>query len=349
MGFWKDKKVLITGHTGFKGSWLSAALLQHGAHVTGYALPAEQTSLFNQLSLSTFINHYEADIRDKDCLSTLLLTVRPDIIFHLAAQPLVFESYDKPHHTFEVNVMGTASLLQAAADTKFEGTFIAITSDKVYQNTESGQRYREVDPLGGIDPYSASKAASEFVIRSYGDAIFGPQGAIKLASARAGNVVGGGDWSDNRIIPDAVRSIMGNNQLEVRNPYSIRPWMHVLDIINGYLQLAKHISEVGSAGFNGAYNFGPDKGSYSVDMVLTELSRHLDFYWTKSEPILKLKESTSLCLNSKKARSQLGWRPAFNFFEMIAETAQWYQSFLDNKDMNELSRQQLATFFGSSR
>jgi len=349
MSFWLDKRVLITGHTGFKGSWLTLALLESGAMVFGFALEAEQFSLFNQLSNIGRIDSCIGDIRDRKKLTKNIAKVQPDIIFHLAAQPLVLASYEKPYETFDVNLMGTASLLEAAFDAGFEGTLVMVTSDKVYENNNSGHKFEENDRLGGGDPYSASKAGSEFIIKSYGETIFSTNGKIKLVSARSGNVIGGGDWASNRVIPDIIRSIETKEVLQVRSPNSTRPWMHVLDTINGYLKLASHISSSGQFGYNGSYNFGPNTGSYSVENILEELSKYFKVNWIAKDTSKGCQEAVELGLNSKKARDQLGWEPLFQFSKAVECTAQWYLAYLSGEVMDEFTRRQIASFLGGNK
>lgn len=349
MSFWLDKRVLITGHTGFKGSWLTLALLESGAHISGFALEAEQVSLFNQLSTTGKIDSCIGDIRDKKKLTESIAKVQPDIIFHLAAQPLVLASYENPYETFDVNLMGTASLLEAAFDAGFLGTIVMVTSDKVYENDNRGCRFDENDRLGGGDPYSASKAASEFIIKSYGETIFSKNDKIKLVSARSGNVIGGGDWASNRIVPDIIRSIETKEVLEVRSPNSTRPWMHVLDSINGYLKLAAHISSSGKFGYNGSYNFGPNTGSYSVENILEELSKYFEVNWVAKDTFKGSQEAIELGLNSKKARDRLGWEPSLQFSRAVEYTAQWYLSYLSGGSVDEITRKQIATYLGGGK
>ena len=349
MSFWLDKRILITGHTGFKGSWLTLALLESGAKVSGFALEAERLSLFNQLSTTGKIDSCIGDIRDRKTLTENITEVQPDVIFHLAAQPLVLKSYEKPFETFDVNLMGTASLLEAANDAGFSGTIVMVTSDKVYENDNTGRKFDENDRLGGGDPYSASKAASEFIIKSYGETIFSKNDKIKLVSARSGNVIGGGDWASNRVVPDIIRSIETKKVLEVRSPNSTRPWMHVLDSINGYLKLASHISSSGQFGYNGSYNFGPSTGSYSVKNILEELSKYFEINWVTQDTFKGCQEALELGLNSKKARDQLGWEPSLQFSEAVECTAQWYLAYLSGGAMDEFTRKQIATYLGGGK
>jgi CDP-glucose 4,6-dehydratase len=245
--------------------------------------------------------------------------------------------------------MGTASLLEAANDAGFSGTIVMVTSDKVYENDNTGRKFDENDRLGGGDPYSASKAASEFIIKSYGETIFSKNDKIKLVSARSGNVIGGGDWASNRVVPDIIRSIETKKVLEVRSPNSTRPWMHVLDSINGYLKLASHISSSGQFGYNGSYNFGPNAGSYSVENILEELSKYFEVNWVARDTFKGCQEAVELRLNSKKARDQLGWEPSLQFSEAVECTAHWYLAYLSGGAMDEFTRKQIATYLGGGK
>ena len=349
MSFWLNKRVLVTGHTGFKGSWLTLALMNSGAIVSGYALAADQVSLFNQVASASNIDNSTGDIRDKAMLTEKIAEFQPNIIFHLAAQPLVLVSYKQPYQTFDVNLMGTASLLEAALDSGFSGTILMVTSDKVYENDNSGHKFKENDRLGGGDPYSASKAASEFIIKSYGETIFSKNDKIKLVSARSGNVIGGGDWASNRVVPDIIRSIETKDILEVRSPNSTRPWMYVLDSINGYLKLASHISSSGQFGYNGAYNFGPNDGPYSVEKLIEQLSRYFDIDWVVKNTSGRRQEAEELGLSNKKANNELGWQPLFSFSDTVEHTAQWYRAYLLGENMDKFTKKQVATFLRSCK
>ena len=349
MSFWLNRKVLITGHTGFKGSWLTLALLKSGAIVSGYSLAAEKISLFNQVRNTSKIDDYLGDVRDKTKLAERIAKFRPSIIFHLAAQPLVLASYKQPYQTFDVNLMGTASLLEAVSNSEFSGTILMVTSDKVYENDDSGHKFKEDDRLGGGDPYSASKAASEFIIRSYGETVFAKNSKIKLVTARSGNVIGGGDWASNRVIPDIIRSVENRELLQIRSPHSTRPWMHVLDSISGYLKLAAHVSNSAQFGYFGAFNFGPTTGLYSVEKLIEQLSRYFEFDWETENTLNQRQEAMELGLNSKKANDELGWHPKFSFSGAVEHTAQWYRAYLLGENMDEFTEKQVATFFGSCK
>ena len=324
--FWKNKRVLITGHTGFKGCWLSFWLNQLGAKVFGYSLnPDDNQLLFSQLKLENKINHQVGDISDQTLFPDYLLDCEPDFIFHLAAQSLVIKSYEDTPGTWQTNVMGTVNLLESLR--KYEGScnVVIVTSDKVYKNKEWSYGYRENDRLGGLDPYSASKSAVEFVTQSY-RALFKKQNkSVSLASARAGNVIGGGDWSENRLIPDIIRSLISGISIEVRNPNSIRPWQHVLEPLAGYLCLAKSMSTNGL--YDEAFNFGPElDGNRTVEEVVKSA---LNFW--PGEYYLNINnsahyEANLLKLSIDKAQSKLKWYPKWSFDTAIEKTMEWYKS-----------------------
>ena len=324
--FWKNKRVLITGHTGFKGSWLSFWLNHLGAEVFGYSLkPKDNQLLFSQLKLENKITHQVGNISDQTLFLDYLLDCEPDFIFHLAAQSLVIKSYEDTPGTWQTNVMGTVNLLESLR--KYEGScnVVIVTSDKVYKNKEWSYGYRENDRLGGLDPYSASKSAVEFVTQSY-RALFKKQNKpVSLASARAGNVIGGGDWSENRLIPDIIRSLISGISIEVRNPNSIRPWQHVLEPLAGYLCLAKSMSTNGL--YDEAFNFGPElDGNRTVEEVVKSA---LNFW--PGEYYLNINnsahyEANLLKLSIDKAQSKLKWYPKWSFDTAIEKTMEWYKS-----------------------
>ena len=306
----RGKRVLITGDTGFKGSWLSLWLHQHGAQVFGFALPAEANSHFNALNLSNLIQHENGDVRDFAHLSTFIRQIQPEIIFHLAAQALVITSYADPKETFDTNVGGGINLLEAVRQIPGIRALVFITSDKCYQNKEVARGYVESDELGGHDPYSASKAAAELVFASYARSFFAQIPSFGAASARAGNVIGGGDWSEDRLIPDVIRAGLTNSSLEVRNPNAIRPWQHVIEPIYGYLLMAEAMhSKV--TNFT-AMNFGPLAENQITVEAIISFSREVLPSNYKLEQLLtpgKYKESDYLLLDSELAKSELGWEP----------------------------------------
>lgn len=324
--FWHGKRVLVTGHTGFKGAWLALWLQRLGAEVTGIALPAAtQPSLFALLGEKPWMNSHEADIRDANLLKALVHASRPEIVFHLAAQALVRPSYQQPLDTFATNVMGTANVLDALRDLPGVRVAVMVTTDKVYQNREWPYPYREDDALGGHDPYSASKAASELVIASYRASYLDAAG-VAVASARAGNVIGGGDWSAQRLIPDAVRAWQAKRPLLIRNPHSTRPWQHVLEPLAGYLALASRLWDKPSLA--GAYNMGPSpQAAASVEYVIN-LASSPDEYCVVSyeNSSTLLHEAKSLALETAKASAVLGLSPRWSLAESVQKTFQWYRA-----------------------
>ena len=341
----RGRRVLITGDTGFKGSWLSLWLQLHGAEVFGYALPAEENSHFEKLRLESLIQHENGDIRDFDHLSKFVSDTRPEIIFHLAAQALVMQSYNDPRETFETNVGGSTNVLEVTRGDLNIKALIYITSDKCYLNKEVTRGYVESDELGGHDPYSASKAAAEFVFASYAKSFFSTRPNFGAASARAGNVIGGGDWSDNRIIPDCIRALMANRPIEIRKPLATRPWQHVLEPLSGYVTLgAKLLQE--SGGNMGSWNFGPPETAVHTVQEVTKTairewgSGALNILSDHETP----HEALLLQLNCDKAREQLGWLPRWDFQKTIHETIKWYKDFNDGVDTLASSTEQLATY-----
>ncbi|WP_114972563.1 CDP-glucose 4,6-dehydratase [Rhodoferax ferrireducens] len=324
--FWHGKRVLLTGHTGFKGAWLALWLQRLGAEVTGIALPpATQPSLFALLGTKPWMPSHTCDIRDAQALKSLMRAARPEIVLHLAAQALVRASYQRPLETFGTNVMGTANLLDALRDVDSARVVVAVTTDKVYQNREWHYPYREDDALGGHDPYSASKAATELVIASYRASYLGTAG-VAVASARAGNVIGGGDWSEDRLIPDAVRAWQSGRPLLIRHPQATRPWQHVLEPLAGYLALARQLWD--QPALAGAYNLGPHSHEVaSVGKVVKLASSPHEYsevsYENNSD---KPHEAGWLALETAKARSVLGVQPCWSLAEAVYRTMAWYRA-----------------------
>ena len=343
---YRDKVVLVTGHTGFKGAWLSVWLRRLGARVVGYSLaPPTTPSLFDSCGLARALQDMRADIRDTEKLTAVILEFRPDLIFHLAAAPLVLESYENPLETFDVNVMGTLSLLEAVRRSRRTCAIVVVSTDKCYVNREWEYGYRENDPLGGHDPYSASKAAMEIAISSFRTSFFvhasaTGDGRVLVASARAGNVLGGGDWARNRILPDAVRCLRSNEVLAVRSPNAVRPWQHVLEPLSGYLTLGSALLRSGSNEFATAWNFGPDTSCmFTVaDLVQTTIRTWGSGTWMSKPAGNEPHEAGMLRLSIDKASYGLGWRPVWTFEEAVSRTVHWYSKYF------EAPEDQVATF-----
>ncbi|OEH85507.1 CDP-glucose 4,6-dehydratase [Desulfuribacillus stibiiarsenatis] len=345
-GFYKNKKVLVTGHTGFKGSWLALWLHTMGAEVLGYALPPERNNdHFCLLNLGKNIRHVEGDIRDVDQLESVFNGFLPEIVFHLAAQPIVKRSYQEPRLTFETNVMGSISVLEAVKNCQSVRSLVYITSDKCYKNKEWVWGYRENDELGGSDPYSASKAAAELVFASYKDSFLSKRDTLGLASTRAGNVIGGGDWSQDRIVPDTIRAITENIPVTLRSPMATRPWQHVLEPLSGYLVLAKKLYERPTT-YSGSYNFGPNSESvYTVQSLVEEII----MYWGSGMLEIdtnqqRYHEATLLQLYSEKARQLLGWSAKWDFATTVKETTLWYKAITEGMDATKVSISQIEKY-----
>jgi CDP-glucose 4,6-dehydratase len=326
-GVFSGKRVWLSGHTGFKGSWLSEWLLGLGAEVTGFALPPDTShSLFEQLDLSRRLTHQIGDIRDADIVQESISRAKPDFIFHLAAQPLVRRSYLKPIETFETNVNGTLHVLEALRLLNQPCTALFITSDKCYENKEHGLPYREEDHLGGRDPYSSSKAMAEIAVAAYRQSYFSRTDCcIRIASARAGNVIGGGDWAEDRIMPDSIRALESKASIQVRNPSATRPWQHVLEPLSGYLWYAARLSLEAST--ERALNFGPTLDSNrSVRNLVVEILKHWPGDWIDGSNPSSVHEAKLLSLCIDRADQTLGWRPVWDFETTLARTVEWYRS-----------------------
>lgn len=402
-GFYKDKKVLVTGHTGFKGSWLTEWLLMMGARVTGLALaPATEPALFDQLGLAGRCDHRIGDIRDRALVRQVIHEVKPDLIFHLAAQPIVRLSYAQPVETYETNVMGTAHVLDALRDADWPCAAVMITTDKVYENKEWLHAYRESDPLGGYDPYSSSKACAELVIQSYRQSFFNPEKIrtqdvspltshispplVAVASARAGNVIGGGDWAQDRIVPDCMRALAKGEIIAVRNSHATRPWQHVLEPLSGYLllgmklfeeldvrretldvrrktlgatsktdeetaqsssRLTSHVSHLTS--YSSPFNFGPSLGSNRpVGDLVEEVLKHWPGQWKDSSDARAPHEAGKLNLATDKAFHLLGWQSRWEFAQTITATVSWYKTVREQGAgvVPRLTREQIADYAG---
>tara|TARA_A100001015_G_scaffold309702_1_gene409641 strand:+ start:1033 stop:2121 length:1089 start_codon:yes stop_codon:yes gene_type:complete len=344
--FWKNKKVLLTGHTGFKGTWASVLLFKLGAKVYGLSLEDNtDCTFYNEANISKkFQVTKNIDINDLHHLEKFFKAVNPDVILHFAAQPLVLESYRNPIETFKTNVIGTANIFEAARNLNFLKSIICVTSDKCYKNNEQVWPYREIDPLGGIDPYSASKSCAEIVAASYWNSFFN-KSEIKISTVRSGNVIGGGDYSKNRILTDINNCINENKTLQLRNPNATRPWQHVIEPIYGYLSLVENHFSNKVKNFD-SFNFGPELGSYkSVYELCMETS---NAWGTKLkieiEKDNKYHESQKLSLDSSKVKDAINWRPRWNFNQTVTKTVKWYKNILDGKNAYDLCLNDIETY-----
>lgn len=336
--FWRGRKVFITGHTGFKGGWLSLWLQELGAEIMGYSLlPSTTPNLFEVASIGAGMKTIIGDIRDVNSLREAVKSFKPEIIFHLAAQSLVMKSYADPIDTYSTNFMGTINLFEAARGCDSVRAIINVTSDKCYENKEWDWGYRETDPMGGYDPYSNSKGCAELLTSAYRNSFFTKQG-VSLASARAGNVIGGGDWAEYRLIPDIFRALANGQSLNVRNPQSIRPWQHVLEPLAGYIALSESLYTSGSIYADG-WNFGPnDEDVKTVGWIINHLSNELGgrIKCAHSEGS-HLHEATYLKLDCSKAKNHLNWKPRWNIQEALEKIVDWHRAFIDGGDMRQFS------------
>jgi len=348
--FYKGKRVFVTGHTGFKGSWLTEWLLSLGAEVHGFALdPQPHEILFDQLKLAGRIaSDTRADISDRQALRDAISNAKPDVILHLAAQPLVRLSYDIPVETFATNIMGTAHVLDAVRTLGKPCSVVAITTDKCYHNREWLHAYREEDAMGGHDPYSASKGATELVISSYRSSFFNAGSGIRLASARAGNVIGGGDWAIDRIIPDCIRAIRKGESIPVRNKIATRPWQHVLEPLSGYLHLAARLAQADKnelPSLASAFNFGPSlMSNKTVAELVQELIKTTGGNWSDASDPNALHEASKLNLATDKAFHLLQWQPVWSFEETISKTAEWYIEENEGQPPAHLTHSQIQSY-----
>ena len=345
--FWKDKKVLITGHTGFKGSWLSLWLQYKGAKAIGYALqPPTEPSLFEAARVSEGMTSITGDIRDIEKLLNVLKKYKPEIIIHMAAQALVRYSYNNPVDTYSSNVMGTVNVLDAVRQTDFVKAVVIITSDKCYENREWVWGYRETDPMGGHDPYSSSKGCAELITAAYRNSYFlDDRNNVSVASTRAGNVVGGGDWAQDRLIPDIMKAFIEKRPVVIRYPSAIRPWQHVLEPLRGYLKLAEKLWE-NSDDFAGAWNFGPnDEDSKKVSWLADQLAaRWGEGACWELDTNYQPHEATYLKLDCSKAKSLLKWKPKLNIDTTLERIADWYQAYIQNKDMHQVTLAEISNY-----
>jgi len=335
LALYRDANVLITGHTGFKGAWLSLWLKNLGANVTGFALPPEdiKRDLYAVANVEDEINSVYGDLRDLTAVSTVIKDIRPDIIFHLGAQSLVRRSYAEPVSTYATNVMGAVNLLEAARHCRETKAIVIVTSDKCYQNRELGNDFVEDDPMGGLDPYSSSKGCAELVTNAYRHSFFQGPNAALVGSARAGNVIGGGDWCEDRLIPDIVRSVEQDKAVIIRNPNSVRPWQHVLEPLRGYLMLGAQLTG-GNDTFAEGWNFGPKP---DAAIAVQKIAQRFVEIWgqgsVKSQPDLSnLHEAHLLTLDIGKSQSKLGFSPVLDIEETLKLTADWYRKFLENPE-----------------
>lgn len=340
MDFYKNKRVLVTGHTGFKGSWLTKLLINAGAEITGYALePPAMPALFRLADLEDRINHIIGDIRDYDHLKKVFDETSPEIVFHLAAQPIVRTSYKEPRYTYETNVMGTVNICECIRNTDTVRSFLNVTTDKVYLNREWHWGYRENEPLDGFDPYSNSKSCSELVTHSYINCFFKD---IPVSTARAGNVIGGGDFSADRIIPDCVRAVISGEPLIIRNPDSVRPFQHVLEPLSLYMRIcAEQYTDSSKAGF---YNIGPDDSDCITTSQLTDLFAHYygnGFRYEVRKEANAPHEATFLKLDTSLVRSVFGWRPVWDISKGVEKTVEWTKRWLDNEPAEQIMSDQI--------
>jgi CDP-glucose 4,6-dehydratase len=349
IGAYRGRRVLVTGDSGFKGSWLALWLTELGAEVTGLSLPAERANdHFSLLKLERNIRHVDCDIRDHDAVNRVFEAARPEIVFHLAAQALVRRSYADPRRTFATNVSGSVNILEAVRATPTVQSLVYVTSDKCYRNREWVWGYRENDELGGRDPYSASKAAAELVFSCYCDTFFYERPKFGAASTRAGNVIGGGDWSEDRLVPDCIRSLKAGEPIRLRNPGSTRPWQHVLDPLYGYLMLGLRLIEDPKK-FSGSWNFGPD--AFGAKPVSALASRIVELWGSGRVEIVErdaaLYEAGLLHLNVDKAKHAMGWVQRWAFDRAVAETVSWYAALHGGADAATVSRRQIAGYMSS--
>lgn len=353
MDFWRGKKVFLTGHTGFKGSWLCLWLTSLGAEVTGYALePPTDPSLFELARVGELVESRIADVRDLERLKAEMLNASPDVVIHMAAQPLVRDSYKIPVETYAINVMGTVHLLEAVRCCPSVRAVVNVTTDKCYENREWVWGYRENEPMGGFDPYSNSKGCSELVTASYRSSFFNPQNiaghGVGLASARAGNVIGGGDWAADRLIPDIMRAILAGEAVRIRNPHAIRPWQHVLEPLSGYLALARKLYE-GGADFAEGWNFGPaEADARPVEWIVQRICRQ----WGGGARYdidhgEHPHEAHYLKLDCSKARSGLDWHPRWNLEKALDSIIVWTQCYRSGEDLQKICLGQIADYTGA--
>lgn len=353
MGFWQGKRVFLTGHTGFKGSWLSLWLQQLGAEVTGFALPPPtQPSLFEVAGVERGMRSIIGDLREADSIKKAISDARPEVVIHMAAQPLVRYSYANPIETYSTNIMGLVHLFEAVRATSEVRALVNVTSDKCYENKEWPWGYRENEPMGGYDPYSSSKGCAELITTCYHNSYFNPEKyaehGVAIASGRAGNVIGGGDWALDRLIPDMFNAISKGESVQIRNPDAIRPWQHVLESLSGYLMLAEKLCTHGPE-YAGGWNFGPyDNDAKTVQWVVERLTQTWGegAAWSQdggSQP----HEATYLKLDCSKARGRLDWRPRWDITQTMEKIVEWHKAYTRNEDMRSMTVAQITSYQNS--
>ncbi len=350
--FWKGKKVFLTGHTGFKGSWLAIWLNAMGAKVIGYALkPPTKPSIFKLCRIDKITKTIIGDIRDKNKLEKSILKFKPEVIIHMAAQPLVRESYKNPHETYETNIMGTVNLFEAARKCKTVKAIVNVTTDKCYENKEHLRGYKEDEPMGGYDPYSSSKACSEIVTSAYRSSFFNPKDykkhGVALASARAGNVIGGGDWAEDRLIPDIIKAISKGKKVVIRSPKAIRPWQHVLEPLSGYLNLAEKLYKNGNK-YACSWNFGPkDADAKGVEWIVKRMcAKWGNNVAYKVDKGKHPHEANYLKLNCLKAKTEMNWVPKWNLANAIDKTIEWTLAYTKKEDLHKMCLKQINEYMG---
>lgn len=346
---WEGRRVLVTGHTGFKGSWLSLWLARMGASIVGFSDEAlDPPALFSAAAVGELVDDRRGDVRDLELLSKTVVQARPEVIFHLAAQPFVRRSFEDPVTTYETNVMGTVNLLEAVRHTDGVQAVLVVTSDKCYDNTGQGRPFVEDDPMGGHDPYSNSKGAAELVTDAFRRSYFAESG-VSVASARAGNVIGGGDWGEDRLIPDIMRGVLDGETIRIRRPDAVRPWQHVLNPVAGYLDLAAALLDP-AGDFASGWNFGPDPADTKpVGEIVETLEQRWPggFAWEMDEAPHP-HEAAFLSLDSSKARRQLGWEPAWGTEQAIDAIVEWFEGYRAGADIRALSEAQVAAYEAAS-
>ncbi len=349
--FWQDKRVLITGHSGFKGSWLSMILNEMGAEIAGISKESlnNNSELYDALDIQSFVHSYDEDIRNAEKINKIFTAFKPEIVFHLAAQPLVRKSYVLPVDTYEINVIGTINVLEAIRSNDSVRSSLMITTDKCYDNKEWIWGYRENDAMGGHDPYSSSKGCAELVVQSYQKSYFNNDSISGLSSLRAGNVIGGGDLSQDRLIPDIVRAIQNKSKVSIRNPLATRPWQHVFEPLNGYLMVAEDLFKNGNSK-NSSWNFGPlitdIRSVDEVTKLFCKIWGNLDII--QYEQTSQVHEANLLSLDVSKAYHELKWRPRWSLNESMPHIVDWYKEYISGGNLLSLSREQIKLFFQTS-